>query len=622
MRRAAPVLVAAALAAASLGAPRPGPVAAAEPATSAYVPVGPVRLADTRQGDCGCIRVAADTVRVAVTAHAEVPDTAVAAAVTITALPTDAPAFVTAYPGGAPRPPTSTVNTVPGRVVANSAIVPLGADGTLDLFSRLPGDVVVDVTGVFVPAVSSRAGRFVAVAPQRLVDTRATTGPLPAGGELTVGLPGDVAADATALAVNVTSVGETEPGHLTARPAGAPAGAPTSFVNLDGSGRAVAAAVILPASPNGVTISSRGGGDVIVDLVGWFTGASADDATAGLFVPTTPQRLLDTRVSGPRLFAFGTREVSGVAGAAALVTNVTAVDADWRGYVTAYPAGTGRPGTSTVNPGYHDHTVANLAITRLSERGIAYFALGGTDLVVDVTGHFTGAAVGAPEPAPGNPDVAPRVLIVGDSAMAALDVFTDARRALAGADFYVDSDNCRRLVHTSCRSDVTGRIPNTALEAIHAAPGSFDIVYMDVGHNDWNDPDFAWQVDLIMQAARSKGAKVVLWATYTEHVRIQGGAAAAYAWNNAMLRALNPLYPDMIIADWSGYSVWHPEWFWDGTHMYRAGAWGVADYIARWTAAITHRPCPAPWVPGGPVDAPCPHPDAAGAPADVMAIYH
>ncbi|HWL43940.1 MAG TPA: hypothetical protein VNQ73_13450 [Ilumatobacter sp.] len=598
-----------------------GTVSAAEPDTSAYVPVGPVRLADTRRATCGCQRVDADTVRVAVTAHTEVPDNAVAAAVTITALPTAAPAFVSAYPGGTARPHTSTVNTVPGRVVANSAIVPLGDDGTLDVFSKLPGDVIVDVTGVFVPAAAARAGRFMPVNPQRLIDTRTGGGPLAPGGELTVALPAGVAADATALAVNVTSVDDTLPGHLSARPAGTPAGRPTSFVNLDGSGRATAAAVILPAAPGGVTIASHGGGHLVVDLVGWFTGASAREATDGLFVPSTPRRLIDTRVNGPRLRTWGTREVAGVAGASALVTNVTAVDADWRGYVSAYPAGTERPGTSTVNPGYHNHTVANLAITRLSSRGVAYFALGGTDLVVDVTGHFTGAPVNAPHPPAPNPDVAPRVLIVGDSAMAALGVFTDARRALAGADFYVDAANCRRLVHPSCRSDVTGLIPNTALDAIRAAPGWFDIVYMDVGHNDWNDPDFAWQVDTIIQAARAKGAKIILWATYTEHVRIQGGAAAAYAWNNAMLRSLNPLYPDMVIADWSTYSSTRPQWFWDGTHMYRSGAWGVADYIARWTAAITHRACPAPWVRDGAVANPCPHPDAIGAPPDVMSIY-
>jgi hypothetical protein len=601
----------------------PAALTAATPATSAYVAVGPVRLADTRQADCGCTRLNGDTVRVDVVGHADVPDTAVAAAVTVTALPTSAPAFVTAYPGGAARPHTSTVNTAPWQVVANSAIVPLGTDGTLDVFTKLPGDVIVDVTGVFVPAEATRAGRFVPTEPQRLVDTRMGAGPLGAGGELTVARPESIPADATALAINVTSVGDAQPGHLSARPAGAPVGAPTSFVNLDGSGRPVAAAVIVPTSPLGVTIASHGGGHVIVDLVGWFTGESAEQSTEGLFVPETPRRLLDTRVTAPRVYAGGTVEIPGVAGAAALVTNVTVTAADWRGYVTAYPAGTPRPGTSTANPAYHDHTVANLAITRASDRGLAYFSLGGTDLVIDLAGYFTGPPVGSPEPLPPNPDVVPRVLIVGDSAMAALNVYTGSHRALQGAEFHIDADNCRRLVHRSCMSDVTERIPDTALEAIQAAPGPFDIVYIDVGHNDWGDEDFAWQFDVIVQAARQQGAKTILWATYTEHVWNQGRAGEAYAWNNAYLRYLTslPQYSDVLLADWNSYSSTHLEWFWDGTHMYPVGAYGVADYMARWAAAITHRACPAPHVPDGAIDNPCPVPDRVGPPPDVMALY-
>ena len=617
MRRA---VFAVAIVAAAVTTTSPSISSASVPATSAYVPVGPVRLADTRRADCGCTRLDATTIRVAATAHPDVPDDAVAVAVTVTGLPTAIPAFVTAYPGGTPRPTTSTVNTVPGRAVANSAIVPLGGDGTLDVFGKLPGDVVVDVTGAFVPTAAAAAGRFMGGDPQRILDTR--SGPaLGPGDERGLGQPPGVS-DATALVVNVTSVEAPQPGHFTARRTGAPVGAPTSFLNVDGSGRATAAQVILPLSDRGAVITASSGGHLVVDLVGWFTGPSAPASAEGLFVPVAPNRLLDTRLSGPRLFAGGTREIPGLPDAQALVTNLTAVAADWQGFVTAYPAGRDLPPTSSVNQGYHDHTVANLAITVASTRGLAYRSRSGTDLVVDVTGYFTGTPAPAVHAPPPNPDVPPRVLVVGDSAMAALDVFTDSQRALAGAEFYVDADNCRRLVHTSCRSDVTGRIPNTALEAIAAAPGQFDIVYMDVGHNDWNDPDFAWQVDTIMQAARAKGAKIVLWATYTEHVTIQGGAAEAYAWNNTMLRMLNPRYPDMVIADWSTYSSWHPEWFWDGTHMYRAGAWGVADYIARWTAAITHRPCPAPWTRGGPIDAPCPQPDAAGAPLDVMSIYH
>ena len=64
-------------------------------------------------------------------------------------------------------------------------------------------------------AAQSPRGRFVPVATRRLVDTREPgpfAGALPPGGELTVPLPDGVPADAAAIAVNVTSVGETVPG--------------------------------------------------------------------------------------------------------------------------------------------------------------------------------------------------------------------------------------------------------------------------------------------------------------------------------------------------------------------------------------------------------------------------
>ena len=603
---------------------------AAEPVTSAFVPVGPVRLADSRNADCGCERLGGNTIRVAVTGRADVPEVpvgAVAAAVTLTALNTPTPGFVTAYPGGTARPTTSTLNTRAERVVANSAIIPLGADGTIDVYVFVDGvtgtDVIVDLTGVFVPADRASAGRFVATAPSRITDTR-TGAPLAPGGTITVPLPGGVDADATALAVNITSVNDVRPGFVESWPAGE-LGAGTSFLNLNGSGQPVAAAAIQPVSAGGLTLMTTGGGHLIVDVVGWFTGAGAPLSGEGLFVPIAPRRLLDTRTDGSRLWADGTIELpvpGDVAAASSFVTNLTIVEADWRGFVTAFAAGTARPNTSAVNAIQHDHTVANLAITPVSTRGLSYYSLGGTHLVVDATGLFTGNPVQPAFPPAPNPVRLPRVLVVGDSAMAVLNVYTEARRAFAGFDVVLEADNCRRLVYRSCLSPATSRVPTTALEAIEAAPGPFDIVYIDAGHNDWHDPDFGWQFDLIVQAARRNGAAQVIWATYSEGAR-GDKERAAYAENNANLRFLTslPQYADVMLADWSSYSSWRPDWFYDGTHMRLGGAWGQADYLGRWFAAIAHIPCQRAWAPGAAVPDPCPHPDWIGPPADPMSLY-
>ena len=150
--------------------PIPSLNASPDAPTSAYVPVGPLRLADTRRVDCGCERVDADTISVAVTGRDGVPDEAVAASITVTAIAGAREGFVTAYPGGTARPVTSTVNTRVDRVVANSTILPIGDDGAIELYSLFATELVVDITGAFVPAERSRGGRYQAVTPRRIID--------------------------------------------------------------------------------------------------------------------------------------------------------------------------------------------------------------------------------------------------------------------------------------------------------------------------------------------------------------------------------------------------------------------------------------------------------------------
>lgn len=592
-------------------------------ASAALVPVGPVRLADTRRPACGCRRISATTITVDVTARPDVPDDAVAAAVTITALRTADAGYVTAYPAGIELPGTSTVNTRPDRVASNTAIVPLGDDGRLAVFASGRGDVVVDLAAVFVPADRARAGRFVPVDGRRLVDTRSGPSPggaLAPGDELNVPLPAGVAHDATAVLVNITNLRESRPGHLTVQPAGTPP-TRTSVLNPNGSGAPVAAAAIVPVTAAGLTITSTSGGHVAVDLLGWFTGPTAAEAADGLYVPALPRRLLDTRSVPGRIHPGGAIELPSPYPAAALVTNVTAVRPDRRGFVTAYPAGRPVPGTSTVNPAAWNDTVANFAVTRTSSRGIAHRSSGGTDLVVDVSGWFTGHPAVATEPVPRNVPARARVLVVGDSTLASLDVVTAARSAFVGFDVVVDAASCRRLLRPSCLSNVTGLVPNTAVEAIAGTPGSFDVVVVKAGYNDWFS-DFPTEFDAVVRTARGKGAHTIVWLSYNEDVA-GPNARRAYAENNVDLRRLVtlPRYADVLLADWMEYSRPRPDWFTDGTHATAAGAWSLADYVSRWIAAVEHRPCPRPWALGAATPDPCPAPDRVGPVGDARSLY-
>ena len=367
---------------------------------------------------------------------------------------------------------------------------------------------------------------------------------------------------------------------------------------------------------------------MIVDFLGWFTGPGAADSTVGLFVPLGPQRVLDTRTSGPRAWPGGTVELTNpfpdnAAGqTAALVTNVTATATDRAGYLTAFPAGTPRPATSTLNPSAWEHTLANLAITQVSTRGLAYFASSGSDVVVDVTGLFTGPPVAATEaPAPNAP-LHSRALLVGDSTLAAVEnLYPDSQRAMIGFEGIVDAKSCRRLLRTSCLSAVTHIVPNTAVEAILETPGTIDILVVKTGYNDWNS-NFPLEFDAVVNAGRAKGAHTILWLSYTENVRSPGGRRANQENNADLFHLVTlPQYSDVVLADWRAYTAGITDWTWDGSHLTEIGSWLQTDYVARWVAAIEHRPCPRPWGPGGASFDPCPNPDAIGPVPNVRALY-
>jgi hypothetical protein len=365
--------------------------------SSRYVPIGPVRVADTRTGE-GLTRLSADTIRIAIGVTAARID-ATAAAVSITLV--GAHGHATAYPSGTARPDTSSANVTPDApVVATTTIVRLGADASIDVAtSGAVGAVVVDLLGVFVPADHATSGRFVAVAPQRLVDTRTAGGTIPSGGgELTVPLPGEVARDAIAVAVNVTSISYESAGWATAFPAGT-ARPFTSLLHAAGTGRARAAATIVPASGGGITVAATFGTEVVVDLMGWFTGSSAADGADGLFVPLDqPVRRIDTRPSGRQLYPGRTIEVATTASAAAITGTITVTESSGPGFVSTHAAGTPRPLASTTNTDGAFQTASNFLLSAASVRGVGVFGSGGAHVVVDETGWFTGRPTDATLP--------------------------------------------------------------------------------------------------------------------------------------------------------------------------------------------------------------------------------
>ncbi len=379
--------------------------AAADGAASRYVAVGPARLADTRIGT-GFTRPATSTIRVVVAGRDGVPAAATAAVLTVTATGTAGPGFVTVYPAGTTRPATSTLN-FNGRdsTVANSTIIPL-AGGGIDIFASTGTQLIIDVTGAFVASGSVGPGRLTLLpdGAARAVDTRSALRVAAATAQR-VPRPPSVPADATAIVANVTVADTDGIGFWTAYPAGRPR-PNASILNSDAPGQTRAALTIVAMSPAGIDVYGSIGAHLIVDVIGYFTGASSPASGDGLFVPLDPTRALDTRRGGT-LASGTTIEVPATRRGLAQVFNLTTTQARGPGYVTAFPAGHDRPDTSNVNAPSAGIDVANLAITGLSNRGIGLYSAVGEHLIVDVTGYFTGTPLDAPNPPTSNPPVPP-----------------------------------------------------------------------------------------------------------------------------------------------------------------------------------------------------------------------
>ena len=385
-----------------------GTAHAAPVGSAAYVSVQPCRLADTRLTG-GYSRVDALTIQVPARGVCGIPANATSVALTLTVVGPQASGFLTAWPADQTRPVVSNVNFAAGQIRANGSITRIDPSGAFRVFTSAPANVVVDVVGAFVPASSAAAGRFVARPSTRLYDSR--SGPrLAPGSTKTLPLPSGVPADAVAMALNVTITESSAPGFVTEFPAGRQM--PTSSIlNVDQAGQTRAAAGIFPVSSSGVALFVSGGGHIVVDLLGYFTGASAGSGTDGLFTAFDPSRLLDTRGQSPLgngvpLYPGGGLELS-VSQGGSIAYNVTSVDGTG-GYVTAFPAGTTRPTTSTVNSVGGGDVVANFAITQVSNRGLGFFSQSQTHLLADVQGWFSGPSASATVSPPVNTAPAPQ----------------------------------------------------------------------------------------------------------------------------------------------------------------------------------------------------------------------
>ena len=245
------------------------------PTGSSLHPVAPARLVDTRNhgalGPRGEMTVPARGL-------AGVPADARAVVLNVTGVLPGAPTFLTAWPTGTARPLASNVNLDPGDVKPNLVVVPVGADGTVSIYSNDgPVDVVVDVFA-WLPV----GAPIVPLAPARLADSRDGTGigAVRIGGcgfvdVAVLGRGGVPAAGVGAVALNVTAVAPDTGTYLTAWPAGGRA--PLASNVTAALAATNATAVIAPVGADGRVsiLNYLGSTDLVVDVLAWFPEATS-----------------------------------------------------------------------------------------------------------------------------------------------------------------------------------------------------------------------------------------------------------------------------------------------------------------------------------------------------------
>ena len=378
-----------------------------------YVPVAPSRILDTRNGTGATAAPVGpgQTIDVQATGVGGVPTTGVSAVmlnVTVT-VPT-AVGYVTVYPSGSGPPLAASLTFSAGQTVPNLVVVRVGNGGRVSIFNAAgSAHVVADVSGWYSDgsAGSPAGGRYAAVAPSRVLDTRdgtgATAGPLGAGQAVDVqvaGLGGVPSTGVSAVALDVTVTGPSTMSYLTVSPSGSPTPLAANLVFVAGQTTTNMVVAKVGAGGKVSIFNAIGSAHVVVDIAGWYSDGSVA-MSGGLFTSLAPSRILDTRngtggVSTPigpgQSITFQVAGVNGVptSGVSAVAFNVTATGPSSPGYVVVSPAGAAAPPAPslTFTAG---QTLSNLVVATLGAGGRVsiYNASGSTQVVADVAGWFS-----------------------------------------------------------------------------------------------------------------------------------------------------------------------------------------------------------------------------------------
>jgi hypothetical protein len=343
------------------------------------------RIADTGRSG-GWTRLDAGRVRVPVAGRAGVPADAGAAAIRVTGYGAGDAGAVTVVPA-ADGADAAAIGIGP----ASNAMcfVLLGAGAVDVLHSAETTDLTVDVVGWFEPVASATSGgRIVAIAPATITDTVSSARPFAVGETRRVTPAGACPPDASAVVVQLTAATDGRDARWTVHPSG---GADDRPAPTRGGGTV---STVVPLVDGGFDVTSHDGGHVSIDVIAYATGESAPASIDGLYVPTPPRRLIDTRLDRQPIPDGSSREiVIAPDEGGAVAVNLTAISVSGNGTTSMWAAGARPPaGRGRTAQGLSDSAMSHLSVTPTGRRGIAIGSSDGdVHVIADVYGWFVGA---------------------------------------------------------------------------------------------------------------------------------------------------------------------------------------------------------------------------------------
>lgn len=247
---------------------------ASAPTGGHWSPLSPTRVVDTRFG----LGAPAGPVSSSVTftLPGTVPQDAAGVVLDVTAVDPVGDGYVRLAPAGTP-PATTALNFEGGGSTTGLAITTAPSGQVTVTVAGSPANLVVDLVG-FYESTASSGSQYVAVTPQRFLDTRSGLGAQgPGRGPLSVTVPSIVPQDATAVILDVSVVGAAGKGYLRLAAPGTPA--VTTAVNLVAN-ESRTGLVITGLRDGQITLATFGANsNLVIDLVGYQTSTAPPSAS-------------------------------------------------------------------------------------------------------------------------------------------------------------------------------------------------------------------------------------------------------------------------------------------------------------------------------------------------------